>query len=104
MSAFSAKYQAVTVNNGAKCSESTYVGETITFADTPLTDLTITVASEATGGTQSSIQCTSGAPAAFPGTDIGNSPEPNSGVGDPETVTASGLSPGTYTCKVFIDP
>jgi Prealbumin-like fold domain len=98
----------VAVDNNAACDDTTYGGEAIQFADTPLTDLTITVSSEADGGTQSSIKCVTGAPAAFgTGTDIGNSPQPASGVDDPVTVTADGTSalrPGTYTCKVFIDP
>jgi hypothetical protein len=63
----------------------------------------VNVASEASGGTASRISCVSGSTA------IGNSPQPAdvSGVqqfGDPETVTATGLAPGTYTCTVVIDP
>jgi hypothetical protein len=91
----------VTVDNAATCADSPYGGETVSFHNTPLTDLTITATSEVSGGTQSSIQCTTGAPAGFPGTDIGNSPV---GPTDPANVTATGLEPGTYTCEVVIDP
>jgi hypothetical protein len=36
---------------------------------------------------------------------VGNSPQPSAtGLGDPETVTANGLRPGTYACTVVIDP
>ncbi len=31
----------MTVDNAAKCSDATYVGETVSFHNTPLTDLTI---------------------------------------------------------------
>jgi Prealbumin-like fold domain len=91
----------VTVDNAAKCSDATYVGESISFTDTPLTDLTVNVKSEASGGTKSSITCTGPSPGTG---NIGNSPQPASGLGDPETVTANGLKPGTYSCTVVIDP
>ena len=89
----------VAVSANSTCGD----GNEATFSatDTPLTDLTVHVASEAAGGTQSSISCVGPAPAT---TDVGNSPEPDTGVGDPETVTANGLVPGTYTCTVVVDP
>jgi hypothetical protein len=93
--------QQVTVNNAASCSDATYVGETVSFHNTPLTDLTITATSEVTGGTASTITCTDGDHTTFPGTDIGNSPKGPLGTA---TVTANGLEPGTYTCEVVIDP
>jgi Prealbumin-like fold domain len=98
----------VTVNNNAKCSDATFIGETITFTDTPLTDLTVHVASEATGGTQSNVSCVTGTDPAT-GTAIGNSPQPASGNADPVTLTAdpthgAALTPGTYTCTIVIDP
>jgi hypothetical protein len=40
-------------------------------------------------------------PSTFPGTGIGNSPQ---GPLETATVTANGLTPGTYTCKVVVDP
>jgi hypothetical protein len=96
----------VTVDNNAKCSDDPYVGETITFTDTPLTDLQVKVTSEASGGTESAVQCVNAS-----STDVGNSPQPTgvnladtSTYGDPLTLTANGLSPGTYTCTVIIDP
>ncbi len=90
----------VTVDNNATCSDDPYVGESISFTDTPLTDLTITVASEVSGGTSSTITCTDGDHTTFPGTDIGDSPQS----GETATVTANGLKPGTYTCEVVVDP
>jgi hypothetical protein len=67
--------------------------ETIFAAtDTPLTDITVTVRSEAAGGTVSTITCT---PV------IGNSPQ---GPAESATVAAVGLPPGDYTCTVHVDP
>jgi hypothetical protein len=81
------------------------------FTDTPLTDLKITSTAQSdgqgagkTGATESSIQCTDGAPDAFPGYDVGNSPDPDTGTANPAEVDANGLAPGTYTRKVVIDP
>jgi Prealbumin-like fold domain len=94
------KTVTVTATN-AKCSDSSFGGQVLNFTDTPLTDLTVHVASEVSGGTKSRITCTNDTG----GANIGNSPQPSAlTVGDPETVTANGLKPGNYTCKVFIDP
>jgi Prealbumin-like fold domain len=105
----------VTVSHNATCtppSGQTYGGESIQFSDTPLTDLTVHVASEATGGTKSAVTCTNNAGGAA----IGNSPQPTGAVpgttstyGDPVTLTAdpthgAALKPGTYTCTISIDP
>ena len=81
---------SVTVDTSSTCGD----GHEATFAatDTPLTDVTMTVASEAVGGTVSTITCT---PV------IGNSPQ---GPAESATVTAIGLLPGDYTCTVHIDP
>lgn len=86
---------SVTVSRNSTCGD----GNEATFAatDTPLTDLTITVTSEAPGGTQSTITCTNDASSS----DIGNSPQGPAGTA---TVTADRLKPGDYTCKVNIDP
>jgi hypothetical protein len=88
----------VTASN-AKCSDTTFTGQSLSFTDTPLTDLSAHVESQVSGGTASKITCTDSSAA-----NIGNSPQPATGFGDPETVTANGLKPGTYTCTVVIDP
>jgi len=101
---------SVPVNANAVCGAAKSVDYPAT--DTPLTDLLIKVTSEASGGTQSSIKCVNKDPANFAtGTDIGNSPQPASGFADPVQVDANGttnpstaLAPGTYTCKVVVDP
>jgi hypothetical protein len=83
---------------GAKCSDSPFGGEKLTFNDTPKTDLDIKVASQDTGsgGSSSTITCTND----VGGSNIGNSPK----TGNSAEVTANDLAPGNYTCKVLIDP
>lgn len=89
----------VTVDNNAKCSDDPYNGETITFDDTPLTDILAKATSQVSGGTKSSISCVDSSDA-----DVGNSPDPDTGFADPAQVEAKGLMPGTYTCTIVIDP
>ena len=55
-------------NEPSTSSNSTSV---VQFTDPPLTDLTVTVASEVTGGTASNITCTDAS-----SNDIANSPQP----------------------------
>lgn len=83
----------------ATCADDPFVGVTIDFEDSPLTDLDIKVASQDSGpgGSNSTITCTNDSG----GAGIGNSPQ---GPDDPVEVTATGLAPGDYTCKVNIDP
>jgi hypothetical protein len=48
----------VTVDNSTSCSDATYISETVTFHNTPLTDITVSVNSQVDGGTSSTISCT----------------------------------------------
>jgi Prealbumin-like fold domain len=94
----------VTVDNNAKCSDDPFVGETILFKDTPLTDVTVEAKAQVADATASRIQCLDSANA-----HVGDSPDPDDANGqqqfaDPAKVTATGLKPGTYTCTVVIDP
>ncbi len=82
--------KSVTVDNSAKCSDATYVGETVSFHNTPLTDITITVNSQVDGGTASTIDCDG----------VTGSTDAN---GD-GSVARTDLEPGTYTCTVVVDP
>jgi len=86
----------VTVDNTAACADSPYVGETVSFHNTPLTDITASVNSQVDGGTSSTITCVdaSGAPVASGST----------GANGDGSATASDLEPGTYTCTIVIDP
>lgn len=71
---------------------------TLTFTDTPLTDITATATSEVAGGTQSTITCT--------GTSTDGKTTLNASDGPKEaaSVSSTGLHPGTYTCTILIDP
>jgi hypothetical protein len=88
--------KTVTASN-AKCTDSPFVGQTLTFTDTPLTDLKVTVSSQdaGLGGSNSTISCKLGT------TDISGSPQ---GPLNSATVDSKGLLPGTYVCTVVIDP
>jgi Prealbumin-like fold domain len=91
--------------NSSNTAVATGTAATPTFTDTPLTKLTLSVASVLGGATNSSISCVDSS-----GSAIGNSPQPASGMGDNLTVHADGtnstnpLPPGQYTCTVTIDP
>jgi hypothetical protein len=87
--------KTVTVDNKASCSDATYVGETVTFHNTPLSNITVSFESQVSGGTASQISCTGltatppdGTPDAF----------------DDTSETFNNLEPGTYNCTVVIDP
>jgi Prealbumin-like fold domain len=86
----------VTVDNTATCSDNPYGGETVSFHNTPLTDITTVVDSQVDGGTSSTIACT----------DAGNNTVASgtTGASGDGSATASNLEPGTYTCTVVIDP
>jgi hypothetical protein len=64
---------------------------TVTFANTPLTDLVCSVDSLVMGGTSSTISCNGLPPVS---TDAG---------GD-GSFTLSGVAPGTYTCTLTVGP
>ena len=80
----------VTVDNTATCAGNPYVGETVSFHNTPLTDLTVSVNSQVDGGTASTIDCDG----------VTASTGPN---GD-GSLSRLNLVPGTYTCTIVIDP
>lgn len=85
----------VTVDNKASCTDNPYVGETVTFTNTPLSNITVSFESQVPGGTAATIECTGlaatppdGTPSAF----------------DDTSETFKDLVPGTYTCTVVVDP
>ena len=87
--------KTVTVDNAATCDGNPYVGENVTFHNTPLSNITVSFASQVTGGTASKISCTGltadpadGTPNAF----------------DDTSEQFKDLEPGTYNCTVVIDP
>ena len=87
--------KTVTVNNKAGCGDATYGGETVTFHNTPLSNITVSASPQVTGATASKITC--GTLAADPADGTPNA-------FDDTTETYKDLEPGTYTCTVVIDP
>jgi hypothetical protein len=88
--------KSVTVNNAAKCSDATYVGESVSFHNTPLTDITVSVDSQVDGGTSSTIECKDSA--------NGTVASGSTGSNGDGSATGSDLEPDTYTCTVVVDP
>ncbi len=83
--------KTVTVTNVASCTSGT--PDTVSFLNTPLTDITVSVNSQVNGGTASTIQCVPGMMSAT-----------STGSDGDGSVTLSNLMPGTYTCTVIVDP
>jgi hypothetical protein len=94
--------KSVTVDNAATCSADPYVGETVSFSNTPKTDITVTVNSQVDGGTSSTINCARTVPA--PPNPPAVTWSGSTGANGDGTVTQTDLLPGTYQCTVVIDP
>jgi hypothetical protein len=95
----------VTVDNNAKCSDSTYVGETISFSDTPLSKIEVIFTSLAgTDVTKAQIVCVKGATTIDAVSENGDDDDTTTPVYDDTDETFTNLDPGTYTCTVVIDP
>jgi hypothetical protein len=88
--------KSVTVDNGADCDDATYVGETVSFGNTPLTDLSIDVDADDPGATKSTVSCVDSNDNAV-GTAI-STPV------DPANFDANDLLPDTYICTIVVDP
>jgi hypothetical protein len=92
--------KSVSVDNSASCTDNPYGGETVSFGNTPLTDLTVTINSQVDGGTASTVDCvvkdTTTEVLAFD-TDI-------DGTNGDGTETATNLQPQEITCTIVIDP
>jgi prealbumin domain-containing protein len=82
----------------AKCTDSPFGGQSLTFTDTPLTDIGATATSEVAGGTQSTITCTGTSTDGV--TNLNSSDGPKGSA----SVSATGVHPGTYTCTIVVDP
>jgi hypothetical protein len=90
--------KTVTVDNRATCGASPYTGyagETVSFRNLPLTDITVSVNSQVVGGTNSKITCGALTPTPADPTPTGF---------DDTSETVKNLVPGTYTCTIVIDP
>jgi hypothetical protein len=83
--------KAVTVSQSATCGSGNEAN--VSFANTPLTNITVSASSLVTGGTKSSISCKLGA------AEIGSvalTANPN--------LSLTNKAPGTYICTIVVDP
>jgi hypothetical protein len=92
--------KSVTVDNAASCNgnsgTTSTAGEQVTFHNTPLTDLSVSVNSQVDGGTASTIDCKDAA--------NGTVASGSTGANGDGSASASDLEPGTYTCTIVVDP
>jgi Prealbumin-like fold domain len=85
----------VTVDNNAMCSDSPYDGESISFTDTPTSDLQVNFRDGGSGTTSATISCDNA---------TGTS-DTSTVTGWDNSVTVTGVhAPTTVTCTITIDP
>ena len=82
----------VTVDNVAACGDNPYGGETVSFHNTPLTDVSITVNSQVNGGTKTIVDCDD------------NSLDGTTGADGDGTFSTTDEQPHIITCTINIDP
>jgi Prealbumin-like fold domain len=87
--------KTVTVDNKASCTDNPYVGETVSFHNTPLSNITVSFESQVPGGTAATIQCTG-----LTATPADETPNAFDDISE----AFKDLEPGTYTCTVVVDP
>jgi Prealbumin-like fold domain len=85
--------KSVSVTTAATCSSGTPAS--VSFTDSPLTDISANAMSEITGVTNSTIVCKDSG---------GNTVADSGALSDPANASATGLKPGVYTCTITIDP
>jgi hypothetical protein len=93
--------QSVTVDRNASCDDDPFVGNTVSFSNTPLTNVTVSVDSQVIGGTASTMQCTDSE-----GNVSNGSTDATTGDGDltVEDLLPTAPTPVTLTCTVTVDP
>jgi len=85
--------KSVTVDTATTCAANPYVGNTVAFSNSPLTDVTISVDSKADGGTASTVDCSD------------NSLDFSTGANGDGTKTSNAIAGSkTITCTITIDP
>ena len=90
----------VTVDENSECGDGNEA--TISFSDTPLSEIEVIFRSLAgTGVTNASIVCEDSTPAAIAAVSENGDPDP---AFDDTDETFTNLAPGTYTCTVVVDP
>jgi hypothetical protein len=94
----------VTVDNNAKCSDATYVGESISFSDTPLSQIQVKFTSLAGAGvTKAQIVC-SASGSALDAVSENGAADATPPKYDDTDETFTNLDPGVYTCTIDVDP
>ena len=92
--------KSVTVDNAASCGGTSFGGESVTFTNTPLTNVTVSVDSQVNGGTASTISCVDAN-----GNAAGNATTGANGDG---SLTRNNLPPtapnATLVCTITVDP
>jgi hypothetical protein len=91
--------KTVTVDTVASCSDDPFGGNTVSFHNTPLTNITVSVNSQVDGGTGSTIDCDAAVDPPFDKTVPATAPDNGDG-----SFTLSNKEPGTYTCTIIVDP
>jgi uncharacterized surface anchored protein len=87
----------VTVDANSDCGDGNEAE--VSFHNTPLTNVTVSVDSQVDGGTGSTIDCDAAADPPFEHTVPATAPDNGDG-----SFTLSNKEPGTYTCTVVVDP
>jgi hypothetical protein len=82
--------QTVSVTQEGACGPPATNPATVSFHNTPLTDISVSVNSQVDGGTASTIDCGAGVV--------------NTGPNGDGSTSRNDLAPGTYTCTIVIDP
>lgn len=90
------------VEDNVTCSDVPFGGETISFSDTPLSEIEVQFRSLAGAGvTNASIVCEDSTPATVDAVSENGLADP---AFDDTDETFTNLAPGTYTCTVVVDP
>jgi hypothetical protein len=85
----------VTVDNNASCSDTTYVGESIGFTDTPLSDIEVLFRDGGSGATSATITCDNG---------TGTTTTPSVTGWDTTKLVTGVHAPSVIHCTIDIDP
>lgn len=93
--------KSVTVDNAATCADATYVGETVTFTNTPLSEIRVAFRPLVTGATTGTISCVKDAATAL-GTPTTRTPDTTITPNYATSKTYTDLVPGTYNCTVVV--
>jgi hypothetical protein len=95
----------ITVDNNAKCSDSTFVGETKAYSDTPLSKIQIIFTPLAGADvTKAQIVCVTSGSTVSPVSENGDPDSTSPATYDDTDESFTNLAPGVYTCVIDVDP